>query len=291
MPFLRRHATASVLVAVSVLAPCRPRRRAPGVAGAAPAPVRAAHRPVAKYAKPGPYRAGVTTLTIGDRKADVWYPIAPKAARKHHKDVYEIAKWLPRALQDLVASKGVRAPFTTDAYRGVKVSSRGPFPLVVFAHGFGGYRDQSTFLTTHLATWGFVVASPDFLERGLGAQLGDVPATPRTEKDVIDSTLAAVRRASARGRGPLTGAVRPHGRIAITGHSAGGRTAITYGAQRDVVTYIPLAGAAAAFGDPRRRRRRPASPRCTSPAPTTGSSRPRGSVTSTGRCPRPSGSW
>ena len=199
------------------------------------------------YAAPGPYAAGVTTVTIGDRQAEVWYPIAKKSAHGKHKDVYEIVKWLPQGLQDLVASKGIKAPFTTNAYRDVKVSKRGPFPMVIFAHGFGSYRDQSTFLTTHLASWGFVVPSPDFLERGLGAQLGAAPAVSRTEADVIDSTIATVRAASARKHGVLSRSVAPHAEIAITGHSAGGRTAITYGAHRNVITYIPLAGAAAAF--------------------------------------------
>ncbi len=229
---------ASVGVALVGLAP---------TAGAAP---RAA-KPTAKaiYATPGPYATGVTTLTIGDRQAEVWYPIAKRSTRGKRKDVYEIAKWLPQALQDLVASKGIKAPFTTNAYRDITVSQRGPFPMVVFAHGSGGYRDQSTFLTTHLASWGFVVPSPDFLERGLGASLGAVPAVPRTDADIIDSTIAAVRRASARKRGVLSGSVASRAKIAITGHSAGGRTAITYGSRRDVVTYIPLAGAAEAFRD------------------------------------------
>ena len=210
---------------------------------------RSAKRPVAMFATPGPYAAGVTTLTIGDRQAEVWYPIEKQATRGKRHDVYEIAKWLPQALQDLVASKGVKAPFVTDAFRNIAVSKRGPFPIVVFAHGFGGYRDQSTFLTTHLASWGFVVPSPDFLERGLGAQLGATPAQPRTERDLIDSTVTAVRRASHRKHNPLSDSVKSHAKIAIVGHSAGGRTAITYGADSNVITYIPLAGAAAAFRD------------------------------------------
>lgn len=37
----------------------------------------------------------------------------------------------------------------------------GPFPLVAFSHGNSGLRRQSTFLTTHLASHGFVVAAPD----------------------------------------------------------------------------------------------------------------------------------
>lgn len=219
------------------------------IVGAPAGARRADKRPVATFAAPGPYAAGVTTLVIGDRKAEVWYPIEKQATRGKHRDVYEIAKWLPQSLQDLVASKGIKAPFVTDAYRGIRVSNHGPFPIVVFAHGFGGYRDQSTFLTTHLASWGFVVPSPDFLERGLGAQLGQAPAQSRTERDLIDSTVAAVRRASHRKHDLLSGSVKAHAKIAIAGHSAGGRTAITYGAGSNVITYIPLAGAAAAFRD------------------------------------------
>jgi dienelactone hydrolase len=211
---------------------------APATAGAASE----GRKPVARFAARGPYPVGVTTLRIGDRDVEVWYPSTRSATKGQHKDVYEIADWLPQGLQDLLERQNVEAPFTTDAYRDVAGSRKGPFPLVLFSHGFAGWRDQSTFLTTHIASWGFVVASPDFLERGLGAQLGAPVATPRTEDDVLDATVTAVRAASEARRGPLHGTVRK-GRIAITGHSAGGRTAVVYGAQPQVATYIPLAGA------------------------------------------------
>ncbi len=40
------------------------------------------------------------------------------------------------------------------------VASGGPFPVVVFSHGLASSPVQSTFLTTHLASHGFVVAAP-----------------------------------------------------------------------------------------------------------------------------------
>jgi fermentation-respiration switch protein FrsA (DUF1100 family) len=199
----------------------------------------ASKKPVAVFAKHGPYAVGVKTVTIGDRRAEIWYPASPKSVKGKHKDVYEIAKWLPQGLQALLASKHVTAPFTTDAYRGVPPSTKGPFPLVLFSHGFGGWRDQSTFLTTHLASWGFVVASPDFLERGLAAQLGSPPATPRTEDDILGATITATRAAF-----PKT--VRK-GKIAIVGHSAGGGTAIAYSHNAQVLTYIALSAAPFSF--------------------------------------------
>lgn len=212
-----------------------------------PEPAAAARRPVAKYAKAGPYPVGVTTLTIGDREVEVWYPSTRKATRGERKDAYELARWLPQGLQDLLRQQNVEAPFTTDAYRDVTGSTDGPFPLVLFAHGFSGWRNQSTFLTTHIASWGFVVASPDFLERGLAAQLGAPPATPRAEDEVLDATIAAVRAASRDRSSPLSGLVR-RGKVAITGHSAGGRTSVLYASRPQVRTYIPLAGAVFARG-------------------------------------------
>src|SRR5215831_12356655 len=36
------------------------------------------------------------------------------------------------------------------------------YPLILMAHGFCGSRLNYEYLTTHLASWGFVVAAPDF---------------------------------------------------------------------------------------------------------------------------------
>ena len=47
----------------------------------------------------------------------------------------------------------------------------GPFPGVVFSHGMAGHRRQSTFLCTHLASHGFVVASPDHVGNTLPEML------------------------------------------------------------------------------------------------------------------------
>jgi dienelactone hydrolase len=213
---------------------------AAGPAAATPAQVAKA----APYAKPGPYAAGVTTLSLDDRKVEVWYPAEKSAVKGKAKDQYYIRDWLPPAIQQLLAD--ANPPFRTNAYRAVP-SAKGKFPLIVFEHGFGGYRDQSTFLTTHLAQWGFVVASPDFLERGLAAQLGGAPATPKPGLQVFDETVAVVRRASAAPKGPLSGRVKA-GKVGITGHSAGARGTIEVAANRSsqIAGYVPLAGAAAA---------------------------------------------
>ena len=87
---------------------------------------------------------------------------------------YFIRDELSDTLESLLPDD-INPPFPTSAFRDATASDLGPFPLVLFAHGSSSYRNQSTFLTTHLASWGFVVASVDYLERGLGRFLGPDP--------------------------------------------------------------------------------------------------------------------
>ena len=140
------------------------------------------------FTVPGPFAAGETTMTLADgAPVEVWYP-APRASTLGQVEAtYNLATWLPPALARLLPA-GFSVTRATGAYRGLP-SAPGRFPLVVFAHGFSGYRDQSTFLTSWLATWGFVVAAPDLLDddltavlsgqdtTSLGADLGELEAT------------------------------------------------------------------------------------------------------------------
>ena len=104
--------------------------------------------PLAEYAHRGPYRAGVVTLDLRDPEqperrlpTDVWYPAEATGFEDHPS-----------------ASHPIRQPHEArDAAR----PAAGSFPLVAFSHGNSGLRRQSTFLTTHLASWGMVVAAPD----------------------------------------------------------------------------------------------------------------------------------
>ncbi len=190
------------------------------------------------YRDPGPYVAGVTTLDLGDRQIEVWYPVDPGNQGSAPRDQYFIRDWLPEFIDDLLPADA-NPPLVTNAYRDVPASADGPFPLVLFAHGFASYRNQSTFLTAHLASWGFVVASPDYLERGVAAQLGQPPAVVRGDVDLGRTTVDLLKAENDRAGGLLEGVVAAE-RIAITGHSAGGGSSIRFGSQPDVVTYIPL---------------------------------------------------
>ena len=126
----------------------------------------------------GPFAVGVTTLTLpGDHApVEVWYPAAPAAVTGKSQVSYDVQDLLPTALKKLFPPGFQGGVYKTDAYRDVALAS-GRFPLVAFTHGYSGFRNQSTFLTTHLASWGFVVAAPELLDNDLTAVLGGKTAS------------------------------------------------------------------------------------------------------------------
>ncbi|MGB2758257.1 MAG: dienelactone hydrolase family protein, partial [Acidimicrobiia bacterium] len=201
------------------------------------------------YAKQGPYTVGVTTLTLGDRKVEVWYPANAAAADGKTKDTYAIKSWLTPALANILPADA-NPLFETNAYRDITTSKDGPFPLVLFRHGYAGYRDQSTFLTTHLASWGMVVASPDQREVGLEF-LGGVMGKPDVERDpqeVMRSTVDLVRSENDSATSVLFGVVKA-GKIGVTGHSLGGFASSVFANQPDVAVYVPIAAGVGNDGD------------------------------------------
>ena len=191
------------------------------------------------YAEAGPYAAGVTTLDLPDRKVEVWYPAKKKATAGAVPASFDLLEKVPPAIKALLPA-GTDVTYTTDAYRDVKAArKKGGFPLVLMAHGTAGYREQLAYLGEHLASWGFVVASPDITERGLMALLGSPPATLRDDVEVMRDTEALVRSAGDTKGGPLAGRVKKDV-VAVTGQSAGGGTAIRFGSEPGVVASIPI---------------------------------------------------
>jgi dienelactone hydrolase len=190
------------------------------------------------YRELGPYAAGVTTLTLADRQVEVWYPSDPEAVVDLEPYSYFIRDSLSELLVSLLPDD-VNPPFVSDAYREVAGSEEGPFPLVVFAHGASSYRNQSAFLTAHLASWGFVVASIDYLERGLPSFLGPEPDPRMDDVELTRMVVTLLASENDREGGLLEGKVSTD-RIAITGHSAGGGTSVRFADEPDVITYVPL---------------------------------------------------
>ncbi|MFM8305425.1 MAG: chlorophyllase/cutinase-like alpha/beta fold protein [Actinomycetota bacterium] len=128
-------------------------------------------------------------------------------------------------------------------------SGDGPFPLIVFAHGYRALPEYYASLLTHWAAAGYVVAAPTFpLSSGrspCGAIVGDVVEQPADMSAVIDDMLVATKRP-----GLLKGMVDPRA-IGAAGHSNGGIT--TYGLVANTERHDPRVRAAAILaGTPQR---------------------------------------
>jgi predicted dienelactone hydrolase len=114
---------------------------------------------------------------------------------------------------------------------------------VLFSHGYAGYRTQSSFLTTALASWGYVVASPQHVSRDLASVLAAPPEGAPSDVDDLRATRDLLTTEAARAGGPLEGAVDT-AKVALVGHSAGGFAIRQLVSDPGVVAMVPLASPA-----------------------------------------------
>jgi predicted dienelactone hydrolase len=193
----------------------------------------------------GPLGVGETTLTLPTDSApvEVWYPATKSSVAGKPIANYDIANWLPASLQKLIPS-GFTLNYPSGGVRGVQVAP-GRYPLVVFSHGFAGFRDQSTFLTARLASWGFVVAAPDHFSRDLTEVLGGPTAATTKTTDVQDlkATIALMAAQNASSSSPFHGHVDTT-LVGAVGHYAGGAAVEALAAtDPQITTFVGLAGA------------------------------------------------
>ncbi len=99
----------------------------------------------------------------------------------------------------------------------------GPYPLLVYSHGFSSSRLGGAYLARHMASQGYVVAAMDFPLTNMrapgGPQVKDVVNQPGDVSHVIDRMLAL----SEEGSGVLQGMIDAD-RIGVFGLSLGGLT-------------------------------------------------------------------
>ena len=251
-----RHRAVGVAAALAILtltAACSSGSTSPAGSG-----VSSTGNPDTQLAIPGPYAAGTARFVMPDGDGvQVWYPVDRSATAGKSTYTYQLRSWVPASLTEnkLLASLPDSVPTTaylnlpaaTDAAASGDPSHR--FPVVLFSHGFGSYPEQSSFLTDHLATWGFVVAAPDHRSRDLAAVLtGTVAAhvgTPSTTAPDVEDlrTALAFLRAQDAEAGSLLYHRLDFTRIGVVGHSAGGGAAITLAGDSDIRTYVALAPA------------------------------------------------
>lgn len=192
----------------------------------------------AGYEAAGGFAVGVTTLDMAGVPVEVWYPAAPGSTEGLEREVYDMRQWLPPAEAAKISDADTPL-FTMDAYRDVD-AAEGAYALVLFSHGMGGYRMQSSFLMTHLASWGFVVVAPEHPERGLaqlvetGAPTGD--DAPQAMRAAYELMVGEAGRAGGRFEGRID-----LDKVAVTGHSMGGGAVLSVATEDYVDTWITYA--------------------------------------------------
>lgn len=173
-------------------------------------------RPAARFA------TGLTVLRLVDHTRSVQLPDG---------------QTVPRTLVTYVRYPALGTPTGQDRPDAPAARAGGPFPLIVFGHGFAVTPGLYTPLLRAWTAAGYVVAAPVFPLGNANASGGpnesDLPNQPVDMRVVISGVLAAARASSGR----LTGLVAQR-QIAVAGPSDGGDTALA-------VAYDPR------FRDPR----------------------------------------
>ncbi len=129
---------------------------------------------------PGPYPVGVTTIQMQDESrmdpvlnaprpllVEIWYPAADSArggTPAKFTDFFMGGKDIQMNTILTIAFRfnitEIDKRFKTLAVRDSEIAE-GTFPLLIFSHGNGGMRSQSTFWCDHMASQGYIVVAPD----------------------------------------------------------------------------------------------------------------------------------
>lgn len=205
-------------------------------------------RPFAAPDRAGPYAVGRTTIDVDDPfhahrtvPVDVWYPASLSAAAGH----------TPTTMDAVVGHLGSEAAVDDPAV------ASGSFPLVVFSHGSGSFRDQSYFLTEHLASHGFIVAAPEHVGNSMRDALAGTMVSPalaaNERRRDVSNVITALQRRSRTADDRFHGRVMDGG-VGVIGHSFGGATAIATGVRwrgirpdLRVKAIVPVAALSSAF--------------------------------------------
>jgi len=185
----------------------------------------------------GPWHVGARTVTLAGLTAEVWYPAAPGGEADVEKARYDIREHLREGDQGKIPDED--NPFQEcDCYRDLPLDeAHGPYPVVLFLHGTGGFRTQTLTQMTHWASRGFVVVAADHpgleLKYALDLQIGgDQAADAKALLDALESPAGDAAFLAGR---------LASDRRAVVGHSIGGMALSGLGGQPGVRVLIPMA--------------------------------------------------
>ncbi len=163
------------------------------------------------YTERGPNDVGVLTLSLSDRKVEVYYPAAAGAAKGRVNEVYLQTDPVPPMLAGMLK----KIPETVDlvfggvAFRDAPAAHGKAFPLVIFSHGWR-LAQRLWQPPSGIASWGFVVALVDFTEYGFASptpRASWLYFAPRIKHDRADAALDLMARTTADAQSPLAGLI------------------------------------------------------------------------------------
>lgn len=200
--------------------------------------------PCRLYDRSGPYPVGVVDLRLsGGEEVAIFYPAVASTAGEEFGR-YDMRDFLPEGEREKISDE--EAPFfEMNAVFDAEISEEGPFPVVLFSHGLGGYRYQSSQLLGHLASWGFVVASAEQPERNLAKIVENLAPEGDETAETMRTVLAYLGEQNGESGSWLEGRL-DISRVGVSGHSMGGggtasmlgepgvRAAIFYASGREV---------------------------------------------------------
>lgn len=172
------------------------------------------------YGIRGPHPVGTMEMQLDNEERPlpltIWYPaLNPDGLEESH--TYPVI--YPAVFPPLEA-------YGNALFEAAPDTENGPYPLVVWSHGFSNIRAGSLYLMEHLASWGFVVIAPDHL--GMTAnEMANEPDTfyPMYHNTPRDVSLVIDFAEAINDGGILAGMIDLE-HIAASGHSSGGFTAL-----------------------------------------------------------------
>lgn len=189
------------------------------------------------YTETGPYPVGVTTAALDNGiQVEIWYPAVEGSTGT---ETYDVRDYTAPAIKAILTAD-VPATFSYPASRDAAVAN-GTFPIVLNSHGFSSIRVGSSFLTSHLASWGMIVVSPDHPTRDLYHSVAQIPPDVVTEP--TDDLLGSLDLITAKGTtvgDPFMGHVDTE-HVGALGHSAGGGTVLQASLDPRIDGYVSMA--------------------------------------------------
>jgi len=190
---------------------------------------------------PGPYAVGSQTFELIDTKRPT-LPRDPSKAIQERRLLTTV--WYPSKPRRLEILRPSPTPAATKS---------GPFPLVIYNHGFMSTRKEGLYLVEHLASLGYVIAAADFPLTNYstegGPQAEDVVNQPADVSFLIDTLLSWNQTSNHLFHGLID-----QDRIAVMGLSLGGMTTTLVAfhpklRDRRIKVAVSLAGPTDMFAD------------------------------------------